>query len=106
MNDGDKALVVADRTIVPVAEREFKDTVPLYYPMAKASAVPITPSALQTGMVTAWVNGNIGIVSNQITKIWNSPCPDEEAVKILCMENNFVIDQLVAQRGNTLVNRW
>lgn len=92
MNDGDKALVVAEPTIIQAAERECSDVVPLYYPMAKAGAVQISPEALYKGMVAAWTGGNIGEISNQITKIWNSPNPDTDAVKILCMINNFVID--------------
>lgn len=91
-NDGDKALVVAEPTIIEVAERECADVTPLYYPMAKAAAEQITPDALHAGMVAAWTGGNIGSISNDITKIWNSPSPDEDVVKILCMENNFVID--------------
>lgn len=90
-NDGDKALVVAEQTLVNVAERECVDVVPLYYPMAKAGAVEITPKALYDGMVAAWTGGNIGVISNQISKIWATDKPDLDAIKILCMENNFVI---------------
>lgn len=86
--DGDKSLIVADSTIIKVAERECNDVVPLYYPMAKAAAAQITPTALYDGMVAAWTNGNIGAISNQISRIWASDHPDTDAVKILCMENN------------------
>ena len=91
-NDGDKALVCADETIIAAAERNCSDVVPLYYPMAKAGAVQISAEEKYNGMVAAWTGGNIGEISNSITKIWNSPNPDLDAIKILCMENNFVID--------------
>lgn len=95
-NDGDKSLVCTDPTIIAAAERNCADVVPLYYPMAKAGAVQITPEAKYNGMVAAWTGGNIGEISNAITKIWSNPEPDVDAVKILVMENNFVIDRLVA----------
>lgn len=91
-NDGDKALVVVDKTIVGAARRNCSDVVPLYYPMAKSGAVQITPEAMYDGMVAAWSGGNIGVISNMISKIWNSSSPDEDMIKVLCMENNFVID--------------
>lgn len=94
--DGDRSLVCADPTIIAAAERNCGDVVPLYYEMAKAGAVPITPEAKYNGMVAAWVGGNIGEISNKISKIWSSPEPDVDAVKILVMQNNFVIDQSVA----------
>lgn len=90
--DGDKSLVCADATIIAAAERNCADVVPLYYPMAKAGAVQVTPEAKYDGMVAAWTGGNIGEISNKISKIWASPAPDLDAVKILVMENNFVID--------------
>lgn len=91
-NDGDKALVCVNETIIEAAERNCKDVVPLYYPMAKAGAVQISPEAKFDGMQAAWSGGNIGSISNAISRIWNSPHPDEDAVKVLVMENNFVID--------------
>lgn len=94
--DGDRALVVVDKTIIEAAKRNCSDVVPLYYEMAKAGAVQINPENKYDGMLHAWTGGNIGSISNQITKIWNSDKPDEDAVKILCMINNFTIDQLVA----------
>lgn len=87
-NDGDKALVVAEPTLVKVAERECKDVVPLYYPMAKAAPQELGPEAFYNGMVAAWTGGNIGAISNKITKIWSTDDPDVDAVKILCMINN------------------
>lgn len=105
-NDGDKSLVVADSTLVAVAERECKDVVPLYYPMAKAGSVQITPTALYDGMVAAWTGGNIGEISNQITKIWNSSNPDVDAVKILCMINNFTIDFAKTLYKPTMPPQW
>lgn len=95
-NDGDKSLVCAEPVIIAAAERNCKDVVPLYYPMAKAGAIQITPEAKYDGMVAAWTGGNIGEISNQITRVWSSFDPDLDVVKILVMENNFVIDQLVA----------
>lgn len=95
MNDGDKSLVIADETIINAAERNTKDIVPLYYNMAKAGAKIIDKNEIYNGMIAAYTGGNIGEISNNITKIWNSGEITEEklnAVKWLCMENNFVID--------------
>lgn len=102
--DGDKALVVSDKTIIDVAKRNIEkfDIVPLYYDMKKASPVHLDSKSIYAGLNAAFVGGNIGIYSNNISKIWNSDVfvngtieEQEEAIeliKILCMENNFVID--------------
>ena len=102
--DGDKSLVVADKTLIKVAERNMKkyDIVPLYYNMKKASPVQLNSESIYAGLNAAFTGGNIGIYSNNISKIWNSEVfisgTEEEKrqavdiVKLLCMENNFVID--------------
>lgn len=90
--DGDKSLVCADSLLVDIAERNMEGIVPLYYEMAKAGAVTITPEEIFKGLRAAWTGGNIGVISNDITKIWNGADVDIEAIKILCMENNFCID--------------
>ena len=100
--DGDKSLVIADKTIIPIAERNMKGIVPLYYNMKKASPVQLSNKTIYDGLNAAFVGGNIGIYSNNISKIWNSEVfisgteeEKQEAVdliKLLCMENNFVID--------------
>lgn len=90
--DGDKSLVCADPLLVKIAERNMEGIVPLYYEMAKAGAVMISNDEIFKGLRAAWTGGNIGVISNDITKIWNSGDVDIEAIKILCMENNFCID--------------
>ena len=91
--DGDKALVVEDVGVVEAAKRNTKGIVPLYYEMAKAGAKPLTPENMYSSMIAAYVGGNIGIYSNHISKIWNcGQRIDLDAVKILVMENNHVID--------------
>lgn len=102
--DGDKSLVVADKTLIKVAERNLNrfDIVPLYYNMRKAEPVHLDNAAIYNGLNAAFVGGNIGIYSNNISKIWNSEVfisgTDEEkkqaidVIRLLCMENNFVID--------------
>ncbi len=90
--DGDSSLVVADKLFVEVAERNMQDIVPLYYNMAKAGAELITNKSIYNGLVTAYTGGNIGMVSNNITKIWNSGNINLDVIKLLCMENNFTID--------------
>lgn len=96
-NDGDTSLVCADETIISVAERNVKkyNIVPLYYEMASAKAHEINNQVIYEGLIAAYSGGNIGEISNHITKIWNSEKIDDnavKAVKFLCMENNFVID--------------
>ena len=100
--DGDKSLVVADKTIIEVAERCTQDVVPLYYNMKKASSVPLNNMSIYEGLQAAYTGGNIGLYSNNISKIWNSDIfingtEDEQKaamdiIKLLCCENNFVID--------------
>jgi len=95
MCDGDKALVVKDRTLTTAAKRNMADIVPLAYDLKKAKGGVINPSSLYAGMARAYTGGNIGVWSNQITKIWNSGdiTQDEiDVVKWLCFENNAVID--------------
>lgn len=90
-NDGDKLLVVQNETLTSIAEREMEDIVPLYYEMKKAKAELINAETLYKALTSAY-KANIGIISNDITKIWNSDNPNINAVKWLTMFNNFVID--------------
>lgn len=104
MVDGDCGLVVADKTIIEVAKRtrDKYDIVPLYYDMKKAGPVQINGQSLCDGLHPAFYGANIGIYSNNISKIWNSSvftsgtdgCKKEaiNTVKLFCMENNSVID--------------
>ena len=90
--DGDTSLVCSDKTLVEVAERNMKGTVPLYYNMAKAGAEKINNENIYKGLTNAYTGGNIGVISNNITKIWNSENPNIDMIKLLCLENNFTID--------------
>lgn len=100
--DGDKLLVVDDKNFIQIAERNMKDIVPLYYNMRKANPIQLTNQTIYDGLNAAFVGGNIGIYSNDISKIWNSEVfisgsesekkDAIDIIKILCMENNFVID--------------
>jgi hypothetical protein len=90
--DGDKSLVCADETLINVAERNMKDIVPLYYNMAIAGKDLISNQSIYNGLKAAYKGGNIGVISNNITKIWNSDDINLNVIKWLCMENNFVID--------------
>ena len=100
--DGDKSLVVADKTIIEVAERNMKGIVPLYYNMRKASPSILSNQTIYAGLSAAFTGSNIGQYSNSISKIWNnevfvSGTPEEkqealDIIKLLCCENNFKID--------------
>ena len=109
--DGDKSLVIADKTFVEIAERNMTTIVPLYYEMKKAQKQQITKESIYDGLVHAFTGSNIGIYSNNISVIWNDNVfsSDEKeqkiakdegkttqdamnVIKLLCMENNFVID--------------
>ncbi len=95
MVDGDKLLVVDNRTIINAVKRLRGDIVPLFYNMAKAGAIEVTPDHIYDGLIAAYTGGNIGEISNAITKIWNSGEITEEKIKVmkwLCMQNNFTID--------------
>ena len=100
--DGDKSLVVADQLFVSIAERNMNGIVPLYYNMRKAQPTELNPENIYAGLNAAFVGGNIGMYSNDISKIWNHDVfvngSEEEkqqaitCVKQLCCQNNFVID--------------
>lgn len=93
--DGDKALVIKDKTLTTCAKRNMKDIVPLAYELKKAKGGLLNNDSLYEGMKNAYTGGNIGPISNNITKVWNSGKIQEEqinVVKWLCMENNQVID--------------
>lgn len=100
--DGDKSLVVADRDFVRISERNMNGIVPLYYNMRKAEPTELNNKNIYAGLNAAFTGGNIGIYSNNISKIWNDDVfvsgTDEEkqeaieCVKRLCCQNNFVID--------------
>lgn len=102
--DGDKALVVSDKTLINIAERNIQkfDIVPLYYNMAKAKPTILNNESIYNGLNAAFTGGNIGTYSNNISKIWNSDVfingtLEEKqhainCIKRLCCQNNFVID--------------
>lgn len=93
--DGDKSLVIQDRTLTAVAKRNMKDVVPLMYNLRKAHSGEVNSESIYTGMINAFTGGNIGPISNNITKVWNSGDIGKEQLEVvarLCMYNNQVID--------------
>lgn len=92
-NDGDKSLIIDDDILISAAKRHMEGIVPLYYEMKKAPAQQITSENIYGSLIAAYTGGNIGEISNAITKIWNSGnTKDLSPIKWLCMENNFCID--------------
>lgn len=102
--DGDKLLVIKNQIITTAAKRNMRGIVPLYYEMKKAKGGELTLDSIYDGMAKAFTSGNIGPYSNNITKIWN--CGEKigeeqlNAVKWLCMENNYVICERVTLRSD------
>jgi hypothetical protein len=93
--DGDTLLIIQDKNFSNIVERHMEGIVPLYYDAKKAAPVIVDNQAFYDNMVKAFTNGNIGIYSNNISKIWNNGSVGEEelaTIKLLCMENNYVID--------------
>lgn len=92
--DGDEALIVSNPTFINIAKRNMKNIVPLSYKLATAEAEQITNESIYNKLISAYKK-NIGEVSNNITKIWNSENVDSEALKVvkwLTFENNATID--------------
>lgn len=90
--DGDTSLVIDNELFVSIAKRNMDGIVPLYYDMEGSKPTTITNDTIYTGLENAYKGGNIGMISNNITKIWNSNNVDLDVIKLLCLENNFTID--------------
>ena len=102
--DGDKSLVVSDKVIIDVAERNISkfNIVPLFYEMKKAKPSLINNENIYKGLIRAFTGGNIGIFSNNISKIWNDDIfiygdkKEKQSaldnIKRLVCQNNMVID--------------
>lgn len=93
--DGDRLLVIKDKLLTKVAKRNMQNIVPLAYDLKKAKAEQLTSESMYQGMIHAYTGGNIGPISNNITKVWNSDDIGEEQRKVvawLTFYNNAVID--------------
>lgn len=95
--DGDRALCIKDDVILRNAKRLSKGINPLVYDMKKADNKILNNYTMYDGLINAYRSGKIGFYSNSISKIWNKINKDNfvgsmNAIKLLCMENNFNID--------------
>lgn len=93
--DGDKLLVIKDCLLTSIAKRNMTNIVPLAYELKKAKPEELNLESMYKGMIYAYTGGNIGPISNNITKVWNSENIGQEqinVVKWLCFINNQVID--------------
>lgn len=93
--DGDKLLVIKDRLLTKVAKRNMEGIVPLAYNLQKAKGGLLSWESMYEGMIHAYTGGNIGPISNNITKAWNSDNIGREQLNVvswLTFYNNAVID--------------
>lgn len=92
--DGDTALICRDKTLVTIAERNMRDTVPLYYEMPKGKKEHLNGEAFYNGMIAAY-RYSIGHSANKITKLWNKPDISEtdlNNIKLFTAASNFYTD--------------
>ena len=93
--DGDKLLVIKDRLLTKIAKRNMQNIVPLAYNLQKAKGGFLSWESMYEGMIHAYTGGNIGPISNNITKVWNSDNIGQEQLNVvswLTFYNNAVID--------------
>lgn len=93
--DGDKSLIIQDKTLISVAKRNMKNIVPLYYELKKAKGGLLNSNEIYEGMIRAYTGGNIGPISNKISRVWNTENIGQEQLNVvawLTLENNAVID--------------
>lgn len=93
--DGDKLLIIKDRLLTKVAKRNMENIVPLAYNLQKAKGGLLSWESMYEGMIHAYTGGNIGPISNNITKVWNSENIGQEQLNVvswLTFYNNAVID--------------
>ena len=93
--DGDRLLVIKDRLLTKIAKRNMQDIVPLAYNLQKAKGGLLSWESMYEGMIHAYTGGNIGPISNNITKVWNSDNIGQEQLNVvgwLTFYNNAVID--------------
>ena len=93
--DGDRLLVIKDRLLTKVAKRNMEGIVPLAYNLQKAKGGLLSWESMYEGMIHAYTGGNIGPISNNITKVWNSENIGREQLNVvswLTFYNNAVID--------------
>ena len=93
--DGDKLLVIKDRLLIKIAKRNMEGIVPLAYNLQKAKGGLLSWTSMYEGMIHAYTGGNIGPISNNITKVWNSDNIGREQLNVvswLTFYNNAVID--------------
>ncbi|WP_332631994.1 hypothetical protein [Halalkalibacter flavus] len=93
--DGDEVNVCTNKHFVTVAKGHMEGINPLFYHMELAPLEKIDEKNIYNSLKLAFA-GNIGKISNKITKIYSSSGEFTEdkltAIKLLCMYNNFMID--------------
>lgn len=92
MNDGDMLNVVFEPVIINAAKRNIKkmNIVPLFYDAYKAAAETLSFENMYKGLKRAHDYSGIGIVSNNLTKLWNTENPDLFAAACITRYNNAV----------------
>ena len=90
--DGDKALLVDNKTILDTAIKDMENILPLYYDMSKAPAQKLCANSLFKGLKSAFKYNNVGKFSNYMTALWGEEEPDMDLLKIFTALNNFSID--------------
>lgn len=73
----------------------MQNIVPLDYELKKAKEKHLDSDSIYEGMIFNYTQGNIGPISNKITKIWNNQKIEEEQLNVirwLTFYNNAVID--------------
>ncbi len=95
-NDGDMSLIVKNDLLTRIAKRNIQNIVPLAYNLRKAKPSIINNEVLYNGMIKAYTSGNIGPISNNLSKIFNSgkeiTQKELDCAKRLTYWNNAVID--------------
>lgn len=94
--DGDEALLLNTNWIINLAEEMIKEynINPIYFEMKKAEATQINNDNIAKSLMFVYDKGNIGKVSNTLTKMWNSenPMKQYDVMQKLCANNNDIID--------------
>lgn len=89
--DGDQLVCSNEKTLVQCAKRHMESIVPLHYEMEKAGNELIDNDSIFNGLQNAF-KANIGTISNNVSRVWDSEKVNFRVLKYLVMLNNFEID--------------